>query len=448
MIKNRKKELQDQVASGFLGFWIKNFRLSYLATAVVVLLGFLAIVQIPKESMPEVDLGMVTITTVYPGANPEDIDSQITEKIYDAIKNIDGIDSITSSSSLGVSSLQISGKTGYEIKDIRNDIQSKIETLTFPSDAHDPSVNTIETNANMAFSMYIFEKNNNATTDELMAKAVALRDHLKNLSQIDTVSVAYNPAIASGIGSSADDSKYEVEILIDHKALEAHGLTLSQISQIISGFNTDMPIGNFDIEDKSYDYRISGKNIYATDFLKTPIALPNGGTILLGDIATIQRKYSSDQHAQVIINENNEIKSYKAIGLALSKTDSASIFGAAEQAKTEIEKIFQEQEYKNYGYFYTSDIADIITTDYIDLLKNFLSTIALVFAVMLVFVGFADSLFATLMLPLAFLGTFIMLNSLGYTMNMLTNFSLIIALGIAIDTIIVFVQAASAKLKI
>lgn len=67
---------------------------------------------------------------------------------------------------------------------------------------------------------------------------------------------------------------------------------------------------------------------------------------------------------------------------------------------------------------------------------------------MLFFVGFVDSLFATLMLPLAFLGTFIMLNSIGFTMNMLTNFSLIIALGIAIDTIIVFVQAASAKIKI
>lgn len=62
----RKKELQDKISRGFLGFWIKNYRLSYLATAVIILLGILAIVRIPKESMPEVDLGMVMVTTVYP----------------------------------------------------------------------------------------------------------------------------------------------------------------------------------------------------------------------------------------------------------------------------------------------------------------------------------------------------------------------------------------------
>lgn len=291
---------------------------------------------------------MVTVTTVYPGANPEDIDSQITEKIYNAIKDIDGIDSISSTSSLGVSSVQISGKTGFDIKDIRADVQSKIDSLNFPSDARDPSVGTVETNTNLAFSMYIFEKNNTATTEELMAKAISLKNHLKSLSQIDVVSVAYNP-VSSGLGSSsADDSEHDIEILIDHKALESHGLTLSQISQAISGFNTDMPIGNFDMDDKSYDYRISGKNIYATDFLKTPISLPNGGNITLGDISKIQRKYNSKKTATVAINENNEIKSYKAIGLVISKTNSASIFGAAAEAKTEIEKIFQQQEYKNF----------------------------------------------------------------------------------------------------
>lgn len=119
---NRKKELQDKTASGFLGFWIRNFRLSYLATVVVILLGFVAIFQIPKESMPEVELGTITITTVYPGANPQDIDTQITDKIYKQIKDVDGIDKITSTSSVGVSSLVVSVKTGFEAKDIRTDI--------------------------------------------------------------------------------------------------------------------------------------------------------------------------------------------------------------------------------------------------------------------------------------------------------------------------------------
>lgn len=410
--------------------------------------GILAVIQIPKEATPKVELGMVTITTVYPGANPEDIDSLITDKIYKEIKDIDGIDSIASTSSLGVSSLQITGETGYDIKDIRNDIQAKIESISFPEDARNPTVNTIETSANLTFSMYLYHKNNNATDDEIMERAAVLRDRLEGLVSIDTVKVAFNPAVSSALGSSSDDSSYDIEILINHEKMQSYGLTLGGISQAISGFNMDMPIGNFNIADKSYDYRISGKNTFATDFLATPITLPNGGNIFLRDIATISRKYSSEKTATVLINKNEGISSHKAIGLVLSKTDSASIFGAAGDAKKEIAKIFNEDGFKDYGFFYTSDIADVITTDYIDLLWNFLSTLALVFAVMLIFVGFVDSLFATLMLPLSFLATFVMLNSIGFTMNVLTNFSLIISLGIAIDTIIVFVQAASTKIKI
>lgn len=446
--EKRKKELQNKVTSGFLGFWIKNFRLSYLVTFVIILVGILAVIRIPKEATPKVELGMVTVTTVYPGANPEDIDSLISNKIYKEIKDIDGIDSIASTSSLGVSLLQITGKTGHDIKDIRNDIQAKIEAISLPEDARNPAVKTIETSTNLTFSMYLYHKNNSTTEDEIMERATTLRDRLEKLSSIDSVKVSLNPIASSSLGSASDDSDYDVEILINNEKMQSYGLTLASISQAISGFNKDIPIGNFTIKNKSYDYRISGKNTFATDFLSIPLSLPNGGNIFLRDIASISRKYSSEKTANIFLNENGEISSHKAIGLVLTKTDSASIFGAASDAKEEIAKIFNEEGFKDYGFFYTSDIADRITTDYIDLLWNFLSTLALVFVVMLVFVGFVDSIFATLMLPLSFLATFVMLNSIGFTMNMLTNFSLIISLGIAIDTIIVFVQAASTKIKI
>lgn len=342
--------------------------------------------------------------------------------------------------------MQISAKTGVNIKDLRSDIQSKVETVSLPTDVKNPLVKTIETSANMAFSVYLYPKNNSTTNDELLKQATILKERLENIKSIDSVSISYNP-VPNALTSASDDSDYEVEILIKDDILRGYGLTLAQISQAISGFNTDIPIGNYQIGDKKYDYRISGKNTYATDFLKTPITLPNGGTVKLGDIAELKRKYNSKSTATVLVNDE-KISSHKAIGLVLSKTDSASIFGAADDAKKEIEKVFQEQAFKEYGFFYTSDTAELITHDYEHLLRDFMLTLALVFSVMFIFVGFKDSLFATLMLPIAFLGTFIMLQSLGFTMNMLTNFSLIISLGIAIDTIIVFVQAASAKLKI
>lgn len=346
MQTNRKKELQNKVASGFLGFWIKNYRLSYLATAVVLLLGALSIVQIPKESMPEVDLGMVMVTTAYPGASPEDVDTLVTDKIYKAIKDVKGIDKITSTSSLGISTLQISGETGYEIKDLRTDIQSKIESVSLPSDARDPNVSLVETNANMTFSMYIFDKNNSASKEALLAQAKILQKKLEDLPKIDEVKISYAPT-GGGLGSDSDDSDYEVQIRLDHTRLESYGLTLAGISSQIQAFNTDMPIGNFDIESRSYDYRISGKNTNASEFLKTPISLPNGGTIPLGNIAELHRKYKAEKTAMVIIGGSDNAE-HDAVGLSLSKTDSASIFGAASEAKQEIENIFKTEDFKNF----------------------------------------------------------------------------------------------------
>lgn len=135
-------------------------------------------------------------------------------------------------------------------------------------------------------------------------------------------------------------------------------------------------------------------------------------------------------------------------GLTINKTDSANIFTASDAAKAVVEKYFQKEEYKNFGYVYGIDLADNIRDDYAELLKEALTTLVLVFVAMYLFVGFRDSLFASLTLPLAFLSTFILLNIGGYTMNFLTNFSLILSFGIAIDTIIVIVQAASAKIRI
>ena len=120
----------------------------------------------------------------------------------------------------------------------------------------------------------------------------------------------------------------------------------------------------------------------------------------------------------------------------------------SEEAKEAINGIFQTEAFKDYQYTYTYDLADNIRDDYTELLHESITTLILVFIAMYLFVGFFDSLFATLTLPLAFLSTFILLDQFGYSMNFLTNFSLILSFGIAIDTIIVIVQAASTKIRV
>lgn len=134
--------------------------------------------------------------------------------------------------------------------------------------------------------------------------------------------------------------------------------------------------------------------------------------------------------------------------MVVNKNDGTSIFDVSEAAKKVVEEQMGLPEYSGVSYQFSTDLADNIIDDYKELLKEAVITISLVFVCMYLFVGFKDSLFATLTLPLAFLSTFALLYYGGYTLNFLTNFSFILSFGIAVDTIIVIVQAASAKQRV
>lgn len=442
----RIKELQAQIESGFLGFWIRKYRISYLIALLVIVMWLLAAFAIPKESSPSIQLGIISISTAYPGTNPEDMDSLITDKIYKEIKDVKWIDKITTSSSLGISNVIVNVKTSAKVKDVLDDVRNKVNRVTLPVDAKSPIITERETDTGRAFSIFIYDPSNAASRSVLVARAIELQKTVKSVPGIE--SVDFSAGIDAGPVSNGgwNSTTYDTEIIIPEEKLVNLWLTLSSISNTIRSSNLDQPIGNFSLGDKKYDYRIEWKNRKSLDFLNTAIALPGWSQIRLGDIASIERKYKSTTENSVIIGSGGESHSY--IGLTINKTDSANIFTTSDAAKKEIETLFTKNEFKWLKYLYTSDLADNIRDDYSELTHEAITTLVLVFIAMFLFVGFRDSLFASVTLPLAFLATFLLLYYLGYTLNFLTNFSLILSFGIAVDTIIVIVQAASAKLRI
>lgn len=427
----RQEELQNKIFSWFFGFWVKKYRISYLLVLLLIGFGLISAINIPKESTPNVELGMINITTIYPGANPKDVDSLITDKIYKQIENIENISKITSTSSLGISSILISVKNWSDIDKILNEVRNKVSNISLPSWAKESNITNIETKNSIIFSMYVYDKNNNASYSQLIEKSQNIKEELEKLSTINKATI--------------DNSDYEAQIIISNEKLKEFNLTLTDISSAINNYNRDQPIGNFEIGYKKYDYRIAGKYENISDFLQTPINLKSGWNIILSEIAEIKREYKKDIQNEVL---DSQAKLHNAVMITVEKKDSATIFKASSQAKEKIKNIFSEQWLSNYGYEFSHDIAEIVTSNYTDLAKEAINTLFLVFIGMFFFVGFKDALFSIIVIPLAFLWTFLTLYKWWYSMNMLTNFSLIIAFGIAIDTVVVFVQAASIKIRV
>lgn len=456
---SRLTELRNLVTTGFLGFWVKQFRMSYLIVITIIVMGLVAMMAIPKESSPAVKLGIISISTSYPGTNPIDMDALVTDKIYKEIKDIKGIDKISANSALGFSSLALTLKTSADTKDVLSDVRSSVARVSLPADAKTPVITEIETDTTRAFSVFLYAKNPETSRALLYQRAIELQKAIEKVPGINSVNLSAEWAGKPVDANGGSDATYEVHIVIPDEKLKTLWLTLSSVASIVQSYNRDQPVGNFEIGEKKYDFRIEGKNTTSFEFLHIPLPLPEWGSITLGELATIERKYKNDAEKILVLwdglewMETKEAVSgenvwYIYAGLTVNKTESANIFTSSDAAKKVVEEMLTQSDFADFGAVYAIDLADTIRDDYKELAKEAITTLVLVFIAMYMFVGFRDSLFASITLPLAFLSTFILLYYNGYTMNFLTNFSLILSFGIAVDTIIVIVQAASAKIRV
>ncbi|MCH2188389.1 efflux RND transporter permease subunit [Candidatus Gracilibacteria bacterium] len=438
--------MQQKLEQGFFGFWVKNFRVSFLFIFLIILSGIFSLISIPKESSPDIKFGIIGITTVYPGVNPEDIDSLITDEIEKEIKDIDGIKSIDSTSSVGVSSVSVELFNGVDTRDVMTDIKDKIDGISFPEDAEDPNVIEISTSNELMFQLLIYGPKDTFSNFFLNSKAQEMKSALEGkggISSIDLGGLSSTRADASS--SSIDD--YDIEVLISRDKIQELGLSLRDISSQIRSFNKNTPIGNYTIGDLSYDFRFQGE-FNSVDELKNLTIIGSDNSLLkLSDIAQIKTVYPGDNIYSLVFSGET---GYNYVSLDFNKKEGSNIFVNSASAKRLIESYVADNAlgFSGLQIEYTKDAGDVIKEDYKSLSRTAVQTLILVFIVIFIFVGMRESLIASILLPLSFLITFIVLDTLGLSLNFLTNFSLVLTLGIAIDTIIIIIEGASERLKI
>jgi len=433
----------EQLNKWFFWFWVQKFRVSFLLIALVILTGIFSLISIPKESSPDIKFGIISISTVYPWVNPVDMDSLITEKIEQEIKDIEWIKKITSTSGVWVSSTSVELNNGVDINSVMTDIKDKIDTINLPEDAEDPSVTEISTNNSLMFQLVLYWKGLN--NFELLQKAKKMESDLEWKSWVASIDVGWvNSGRADASSSGFWD--YEIKVNISKSKLESLWLSLWQLAGTIREYNKNTPIGNYSIGDLSYDFRIDGELNSINELQNIIIRDSASSQVRLSDIAQITKEYENDNYKQLWLYDDI---GYNYITLDFNKATGANIFSWAASAKKVIEQYIEGNVYfSGIKTMYIKDMSETIKDDYRSLAKTGLQTLVLVFITILIFVGLTESIIASLVLPLSFLVTFTVLNTLGFSLNFLTNFSLVLTLWIAIDTIIVIIEGWSERYKL
>lgn len=425
-------KLLNELEKWFLSFWILKYKVTYLIAFIIFVFWILSLNNLPKESDPEVNLPRVNITTVYQWVSAEIIDTDITEEIEDSLEDIEWLSSVDSTSSEWRSVINIEIWDSYDIDEVISEIEDAVDGVNLPSwvDKDYPNISQMDFTSTEMFSVILYSPEDKYTFEELLDISEVLKQNTSSDSWIKEVSIDTNTI-------------YDIRVILSKEKLDNLWLTINSIWSTISSNDIDSPIWTYEINWKNYSFKLSWKINDYNELLDIDILVWNS-FIKLWDIAELDLYYWEEK-----INKFWKFNDswYLYISLTYSKLSWANIFDIAPKAKLLIEDELNKSIYDWIWFYYNNDESKTITDDFNSLYKSAAITLVLVFFALIFFVGFRESIIATLILPLAFLLSFIVVENIWETLNQMTTFAFVLAFWIAIDTIVIIIEWAAEKVK-
>lgn len=399
---------------GPIAWFAKNSVAAKMMILVIFVGGMLSAFTIKKEVFPEFSSEMITISVVYRGAAPEEVENAVTVRIEEALQGVDGIDRIRSTSAEGASGVTVELIPGTDPAGVIDDIKAKVDAIdTFPAEADKPVITELIVTSqviNIAVA---------GTADETALKRIGeqVRDevsHLPGITQVDLVVAR----------------PYEVSIEVSETALRRHGLTFDEVAQAVRRTSLDLPGGSIKTDGGEFLLRVKGQAYRAPEFGRLPLrTLPDGSRLLLEDVAEVIDGFED----KVQFARFNDLPAVVV-----------QVFRVGEQDALEISRIVKDYareatERMPEGVMLTAfqDYSEYLRGRLNLLLKNAALGGMCVFVVLSLFMRFRLAFWVSIGIPISFLGTLWMMPTIGVSINMLTLFAFLLVLGIVVDDAIV-----------
>ena len=402
--------------SGFLKFFVEHKTAANIIMILMIVVGLLSIGRLNKQFFPDFDIEVVAVTIDWPGATAEEIDQNIVQLLEPELRPISGVKKVTSKSIEGNARTQVEFVYGHDMQKGRTDIETAVSRINFPENAEKPKIilgEFFDTVTRIVLSGEL-------PLSELRIKSKKLKEKLLN-SGVDKVDILGLP---------------EEEILIEISQLEVAKLKLSlnEISKLIKSETQDVSGGSF--ADGSLRVRTIGEKRLVETFKKLELKNSSSGArILLGDVANIK---SSIKKRSIL--KFMDGKPAVEIWVRRSKTSDAL---KVSENVNEVIANSQDVIGKQIKINTYNTAANLIQERISLLVKNGLSGLCIVLAVLFLFLSRNTAIWVAFGIPIAFLATFGVMLVSGQTINMISLFGLIMALGIVVDDAIVVGEHSS-----
>ena len=398
-------------------FSINNPLITNLMLVIVVILGVLSWRAMPQEMFPTIEIDAVSVSVVFEGASPEEVERQIALPLEEAFDGMAEIDVLNSTSNEGRASLMIRLKSDTDVDQYMRDAQTALDQITdLPDEAEEPELVRVKAR----FPVISLSLYGDVSRGYLYDRADRIKQQMAQIPGVASVGIAGN-------------REWELWIELDPFVLAAHKVSLGQVLAVIRGNLRDLPGGS--LKASEGDILLRGKGVAPDPEAIAKISVRSndrGGQLQLGEIASIELRL---EEAETLGRFNGR----PSVNLTVTKTADASTIDVADDVRKFADRLRQElpQTIKVGMY---NDLSVYVRTRLNTVKSSGLVGLFLVLLSLYLFLNFRVALITAMGIPVSFLFAVIALYYLGYTINMVSLFAFLIALGLVVDDAIIVTE--------
>ncbi|HXC07257.1 MAG TPA: efflux RND transporter permease subunit [Bacteroidia bacterium] len=400
--------------------WAIDNRTSiFVITAMITLLGIFSYNSIPKESFPEIKIPKIFISTVYPGTSPANMENLVTKPIEKKVKSIEGVKKITSNSYQNYSVITVEFNTDVKIDKAKLKVKDEIDKVKqdLPKDLpQEPSVQDVDLSQLPILNVNI---SGDFDLNKLKNYADQIKDQIESLKEITRADI---------IGAL----DREIQINVDMFKMQAAQISMYDIRSAVGNENLTISGGDVKMEGLRRTINVKKEFKSVDEIENMIIKSPNGAPIYLKDIAEVKDTYHEQQSYARLGGKN-------VITLSIIKRSGANLIEATDKIQ-DILSTMRKSLPKDLHIVTTGDQSFQTRQTLHDLINTIIIGFILVTIILMFFMGATNALFVAMSVPLSMFVAFLVMPSIGFTMNMIVLFSFLLALGIVVDDAIVVIE--------
>ena len=412
-MKDLKKEFKPSSWS------IDNKTSIFIATIMITLMGLFTYNSIPKESFPEIKIPKIFISTIYPGTSPANMENLVTKPIEKKVKSIEGVKKITSNSYQNYSVITVEFNTDVKIDNAKIKVKDEIDKAKqdLPKDLpQEPSVQDVDLSQ---LPILYVNLSGDFDLNKLKNYADQIKDQIESMKEITRADI---------IGAL----DREIQINVDMFKMQAAQISMYDIKMAVGNENLSISGGDVKMEGLRRTINVKKEFKDVDEIRNMIVKSPNGAPIYLKDIAEIKDTYKEQESYSRLGGKN-------VITLSIVKRSGANLIEATDKIQ-DILTNMRKTLPKDLNIVTTGDQSFQTRLTLHDLINTIIIGFILVTIILMFFMGATNAIFVAMSVPLSMFLAFLIMPSIGFTMNMIVLFSFLLALGIVVDDAIVVIE--------